>query len=110
MAAASVGTIAREGSRVNPPEEGGLPDLRIVALGGGTGLPTVLHGLRAGLFESYPWDPERDQTRLAAVATAADDGGGAGTLRATYRLPSPGAVWTCLFALAGADPPLAAAS
>ena len=32
MAAASVVTIASEASRVNPPEEGGLPDLRIVAL------------------------------------------------------------------------------
>src|SRR5437879_13848071 len=104
MAAASVVTIASEASRVNPPEEGGLPDLRIVALGGGTGLPTVLHGLRAGLFESYPWDPERDQTRLTAVATVADYGGSSGKLRAPHSLRSPGDVRNCLLALAGGDP------
>src|SRR2546426_8824799 len=104
MAAASVVTIASEASRVNPPEEGGLPDLRVVALGGGTGLPTVLRGLCAGLFESYPWDPERDQTRLTAVATVADDGGSSGKLRASYHLPSPGDVRNCLLALAGGDP------
>src|SRR5437899_53025 len=81
MAAASVVTIANEASRVNLPEEGGFPDLRVVALGGGTGLPTVLRGLRAGLFESYSWDPERDQARLTAVATVAADGGSAGKVR-----------------------------
>src|SRR5207245_10743693 len=108
MAAASVVTIANEASRVNLPEEGGFPDLRVVALGGGTGLPTVLRGLRAGLFESYSWDPERDQARLTAVATVADDGGSSGKLRATYRLPSPGDVRNCLLALAGGDPTLSA--
>src|SRR5438067_2914112 len=106
MAAASVVTIASEASRVNPPEEGGLPDRCIVALSGGTGLPTVLRGLRAGLFDSYPWDLERDQTRLTAIATVADDGGSSGKLRATYHLPSPGDIRNCLLALAGGDPML----
>jgi uncharacterized cofD-like protein len=104
MAAASVVTTTNEALRVSLPEDVGIPDLRVVALGGGTGLPTVLRGLRAGLFDSYPWDPERDQTRLTAVATVADDGGSSGKLRATYRLPSPGDVRNCLLALAGADP------
>jgi uncharacterized cofD-like protein len=106
MSATSVVTTANEAARVNSSEDGGLRDLRVVALGGGTGLPTVLRGLRAGLFESYPWDPERDQTRLTAVATVADDGGSSGKLRATYRLPSPGDVRNCLLALAGGDPAL----
>src|SRR5437870_13876472 len=106
MAAASVVTITSEASRVNLPEEGGLPDLRVVALGGGTGLPTVLRGLRAGLFGSYTWDPERDQARLTAVATVADDGGSSGKLRATYRLPSPRDARNCLLAIAGVEPTL----
>jgi uncharacterized cofD-like protein len=103
MAASSVVTTANEASRMSLPEDGGLPALRVVALGGGTGLPTVLRGLRAGLFESHPWDPAEDQTRLTAIATVADDGGSSGKLRATYRLPSPGDVRNSLLALAGGD-------
>ena len=106
MAAPSVVTNASEALRVNAPRRGELPDLRVVALGGGTGLPTVLRGLRAGLFDSYPWDPERDQTRLTAIATVADDGGSSGKLRATYQLPSPGDIRNCLLALADGDPAL----
>jgi len=99
MAAPSIVTTVHEESRLNVPAEA-LSDLRVVALGGGTGLPTVLRGLRAGLFDSFPWDPERDQTRLTAIATVADD------LRATYHLPSPGDIRNCLLALAGGDPAL----
>ena len=79
-------------------------DLRVVALGGGTGLPTVLRGLRASLFDSRPWDADRDQTRLTAIATVADDGGSSGLLRAAYQVPSPGDICNCLVALAGSDP------
>ena len=89
-----VGELAR------PPR----PDLRVVALGGGTGLPTVLRGFRTALFGSRPWDPERDQTRLTAIATVADDGGSSGKLRASYHLPSPGDIRSCLLALAEGDP------
>jgi uncharacterized cofD-like protein len=101
--AASLVSTPHEPFGVNAPEDAGLPAVRVVALGGGTGLPTVLRGLRAGLFESQPWDPARDQTRLTAIATVADDGGSSGKLRATYRLPSPGDVRNCLLALAGGD-------
>src|SRR5262245_21956488 len=79
-------------------------DLRVVALGGGTGLPTVLRGLRASLFDSRPWDADRDQTRLTAIATVADDGGSSGLLRTAYGLPSPGDIRNCLVALAAVDP------
>src|SRR5262245_62637792 len=102
MAAPSVVMTAGDVSRSSPAGDG-QHDLRVVALGGGTGLPAVLRGLRAGLFESHPWDPARDQTRLTAIATVADDGGSSGKLRATYRLPSPGDVRNCLLALAGGD-------
>ncbi|HEY7540073.1 MAG TPA: uridine diphosphate-N-acetylglucosamine-binding protein YvcK [Methylomirabilota bacterium] len=107
MAAPPVVTTANEASRLSPPGDEALPDLRVVALGGGTGLPTVLRGLRAGLFDSHPRDPETDRTRLTAIATVADDGGSSGKLRATYQLPSPGDIRNCLLALAGGDTALA---
>lgn len=107
MAAPSVVTIANEATRVSLPGDGALPDLRVVALGGGTGLPAVLRGLRGGLCDAHPWDPERDQARLTAIATVADDGGSSGKLRATYHFPSPGDIRNCLLALAGGDPALA---
>jgi uncharacterized cofD-like protein len=82
-------------------------NVHVVALGGGTGLPIVLRGLREALFGSRPWDPERDQTRLSGIATVADNGGSSGKLRATYHLPAPGDVRNCLLAMAGGDAPLA---
>jgi uncharacterized cofD-like protein len=97
----------QEASRLSLPGDAAFSDLRMVALGGGTGLPTVLRGLRAGLFDSYACDPERDQTRLTAIATVADDGGSSGKLRAAYHLPSPGDIRNCLLALAEGDPVLA---
>src|SRR5262249_20794172 len=72
----------------------------------GTGVRRVVEGVGAALFDSYRWDPERDQTRLTAIATVADDGGSSGKLRATYHLPSPGDIRNCLLALAGGDPAL----
>lgn len=96
--------LARIGTVTTAPESYPRPDLRVVALGGGTGLPAVLRGLRGPMFGSRPWDPERDPSRLTAIATVADDGGSSGKLRASYHLPSPGDVRNCLLALAGGDP------
>ena len=63
--------------------------LRIVAFGGGTGLPLLLRGLRgAGVFAS-------------AVVTMADDGGSSGRLRDELGIAPPGDVRRCLVALAG---------
>src|SRR6266850_748584 len=109
MAPPSVMTSVNPVSSSNGLGDPTLPDLRVVAVGGGTGLPTVLRSLRAALFESRAWDPERDQTRLTAIATVADDGSSSGNLRAPYRLPSPGDIRNCLLALAGLDPANAAA-
>jgi uncharacterized cofD-like protein len=63
--------------------------LRIVAFGGGTGLPLLLRGLR---------DTVQD---LTAVVTVADDGGSSGRLRAELGVAPPGDVRNCLVALAG---------
>jgi uncharacterized cofD-like protein len=66
-----------------------VEDLRVVAFGGGTGLPVLLGGLR---------DRVRD---LTAVVTVADDGGSSGRLRQELGVAPPGDVRNCLVALAG---------
>src|SRR5215210_3979202 len=64
-------------------------DLRVVAFGGGTGLPVLLRGLRERAGD------------LAAVVTVADDGGSSGRLRQELGVAPPGDVRNCLIALAG---------
>lgn len=66
-------------------------DLRVVAFGGGTGLPVLLRGLR---------DRVED---LTAVVTVADDGGSSGRLRQELGVAPPGDVRNCLVALAGRE-------
>ena len=65
--------------------------LHVVALGGGTGLSTMLRGLKA-----YT-------SSITAVVTMADDGGSSGMLREQGMLP-PGDLRNCLAALAEAEP------
>ncbi len=68
---------------------GRYEDLRIVAFGGGTGLPVLLRGLRDRVGD------------LTAVVTVADDGGSSGRLRQELGVAPPGDVRNCLVALAG---------
>jgi uncharacterized cofD-like protein len=63
-----------------------------VALGGGTGLPAVLRGLRE--FVSLG-----EVRSLTAVVAMTDDGGSSGRLRRTMGVPPPGDVRNCLVAL-----------
>jgi len=81
---------------------------RIVALGGGTGLPIVLEGLKELFFPpGRGWIPSRDRDRLTAIVTMADDGGSSGRLRRACRVPSPGDVRNCLLALSEIESELA---
>jgi uncharacterized cofD-like protein len=73
---------------------------RVVALGGGTGLPAVLTGLRRHLPRA---------ARITAVVTAADDGGSSGILRQQYNVLPPGDIRNCLIALARVAPEVTAA-
>jgi uncharacterized cofD-like protein len=86
-----------------------LPDeLRVVALGGGTGLPTVLEGLRDCVFAvDGPIGPEAERERLTAIVTVTDDGGSSGRLRQAYGVLPPGDIRNCLLALAERDSPFA---
>lgn len=63
--------------------------LRVVAFGGGTGLPVLLRGLRNRAGD------------LTAVVTVADDGGSSSRLRQELGVAPPGDVRNCLVALAG---------
>lgn len=74
--------------------------LRVVAIGGGTGLSTLLRGLRrhvvapglAGISGAAIAD-------LAAVVTVTDDGGSSGRLRAGFKMLPPGDLRNCMVAL-----------
>jgi uncharacterized cofD-like protein len=79
--------------------------LRITALGGGTGLASLLQGLRVLHFPVGMRD-EADQDRLTAIVTMADDGGSSGALRRGYNILAPGDIRNCLLALSDADPTL----
>lgn len=72
---------------------------RIVAIGGGTGLPNVLRGLRPLLYsgEEREGTPPRD--RLVAIVATSDDGGSSGRLRAEFNIVPPGDIRNCLAAL-----------
>jgi uncharacterized cofD-like protein len=77
--------------------------VRIVALGGGTGLSTLLRGLkgyapapRAANGAPGARGPIAD---LAAIVTVSDDGGSSGRLRREYRILPPGDLRNCLVAL-----------
>jgi uncharacterized cofD-like protein len=76
---------------------------RVVALGGGTGLPAVLKGLAA---ESI--DGETDLLALTGIVTVTDDGGSSGRLRQQFGVLPPGDVRNCLVALAREDSPFSA--
>lgn len=76
---------------------------RIVALGGGTGLPNVLRGLRPLLYEAHADAREGQRDRLVAIVATSDDGGSSGKLRAEFNVIPPGDIRNCLAALSDND-------
>jgi uncharacterized cofD-like protein len=74
---------------------------RIVALGGGTGLSTLLRGLKEHVIRSTDEHatPERPISDLAAIVTVTDDGGSSGRLRRENRILPPGDIRNCMVAL-----------
>jgi uncharacterized cofD-like protein len=65
---------------------------KIVVIGGGTGLSTMLRGLKY-----YT-------TNITAIVTVADDGGGSGDLREDLGMLPPGDIRNCILALADTEP------
>lgn len=65
---------------------------RIVVIGGGTGLSTLLRGLK-----EYT-------SNITAVVTVTDDGGSSGRLQREFNMLPPGDIRNCILALADAEP------
>src|SRR2546428_14181105 len=74
---------------------------RVVALGGGTGLSTLLRGLKEHVTRRVEdhVSPERPVADLAAIVTVTDDGGSSGRLRRENRILPPGDIRNCMVAL-----------
>lgn len=71
--------------------------LNLVALGGGTGLSTLLAGLKC-LVGDLPADELRI-ANLSAIVTVSDDGGSSGRLRDELQMLPPGDIRNCMIAL-----------
>ncbi|HTC86681.1 MAG TPA: YvcK family protein [Bryobacteraceae bacterium] len=69
-----------------------MTPLRIVAIGGGTGLSTILHGLKR-----YAQEPR--EAEITAIVTVTDDGGSSGRLRRDFDVLPPGDIRNCMVAL-----------
>lgn len=65
---------------------------KIVAIGGGHGLSTMLRGLK------------KYTKNITAIVTVADDGGGSGMLREDLGMLPPGDIRNCILALANTEP------
>jgi uncharacterized cofD-like protein len=95
------------------PSNGGAPagppqGLRVVAIGGGTGLSTLLRGLRKHVATCNPTNGVNGKAKtrtdgliadLAAVVTVTDDGGSSGRLRRGFKMLPPGDLRNCMVAL-----------
>lgn len=77
-----------------------LNKLRLVAVGGGTGLATLLRGIK-GYVRRHDEDEEAplDLSSLTAVVTVSDDAGAAGKLIDEFGILPPGDIRACLAAL-----------
>ncbi len=70
--------------------------LRIVAIGGGTGLSTLLRGLKRYSLPDGDLEPFAE---ITAVVTVTDDGGSSGRLRRDFAILPPGDIRNCMVAL-----------
>jgi uncharacterized cofD-like protein len=68
--------------------------LRVVAMGGGTGLSTLLRGLKH--FANLQAETQVD---ITAIVTVTDDGGSSGRLRRDFDVLPPGDIRNCMVAL-----------
>lgn len=70
------------------------PRYKVAVIGGGTGLPVILRGLKS--LDAY----------ITAIVTVADDGGSSGVIRDYINVVPPGDIRNCMCALSNADPVL----
>ncbi len=86
---AMVGWIAKNDFK---PRVKGAKGTKVVVVGGGTGLGTILRGLK------------EVTSNLTAIVTVADDGGSSGRLRREFGILPPGDIRNCLVAMANLEP------
>jgi uncharacterized cofD-like protein len=78
----------------------GARGLNVVALGGGTGLSTLLRGLKEYVTRRRdPANLKHPIGDLTAIVTVTDDGGSSGRLRRENRILPPGDIRNCMVAL-----------
>jgi uncharacterized cofD-like protein len=89
--------LNKRSQKSKPPSRG----LRVVALGGGTGLSTLLRGLKEHVIRRRDKHPtkQRPIADLTAIVTVTDDGGSSGRLRRENRILPPGDIRNCMVAL-----------
>jgi uncharacterized cofD-like protein len=86
---------------LNSETSGGPVGLRMVVIGGGTGLSTILKGLKRYTVAAGEPPPQRPYiSDLTAVVTVSDDGGSSGRLRRELNILPPGDIRNCLVAVA----------
>src|ERR1051326_6807175 len=71
--------------------------LKVVAIGGGTGLSALLEGLKRYTQPSY--DAAACEVDITAIVTVTDDGGSSGRLRREFDVLPPGDIRNCMVAL-----------
>ena len=74
----------------------GRAGIDLVAIGGGTGLSTLLSGLKRYVGAT---DGGASIDRLSAIVAVSDDGGSSGRLRDELQMPPPGDIRNCMVAL-----------
>src|ERR1700680_3643287 len=72
--------------------------LRIVSMGGGTGLATLLRGLKRYVQAA------EGALEITAVVTVTDDGGSSGRLRRDFDVLPPGDIRSCMVAVSRDEP------
>lgn len=80
--------ISKDDARYRVQQKRRPQDLSVVALGGGTGLSTLLRGFKRSFHD------------ITAIVTVSDDGGSSGRLRKDMGILPPGDIRNCLLALA----------
>ncbi len=74
--------------------------MRVVAIGGGTGLAVLLRGLKRHVTAGVGRAIQPNISHLTAVVTVTDEGGSSGRLRREFGMLPPGDIRNCLVALA----------
>src|SRR3984957_12697613 len=73
--------------------------VRVVAIGGGTGLSMLLRGLKHYVARRRQEAERHPISDLAAIVTVTDEGGSSGRLRREHRVLPPGDIRNCMVAL-----------